>query len=193
MKSFATCALLTAVLATATMATGQDAPAAGVLIPQAPAEPRKEGLAEPDRNAVAEPLPDQSAEAEVGPMSDATGPILEADETTLEDWLWIRRPLVVFADSPADPRYVQQMQYITERLDDLVARDVVVITDTDPSAQSSVRSKLRARGFMLVILAKDGTIVARKPAPWSVREITRSIDKLPLRQQEVRDRRTATN
>ncbi|MCE8468096.1 DUF4174 domain-containing protein, partial [Rhodovulum sulfidophilum] len=29
----------------------------------------------------------------------------------------------------------------------------------------------------------------RKPMPWNVREISRSIDKIPLRQQEVRDRR----
>ena len=30
------------------------------------------------------------------------------------------------------------------------------------------------------------TIELRKPAPWSVREITRTIDKMPLRQQEIR-------
>ena len=37
----------------------------------------------------------------------------------------------------------------------------------------------------------DGTILLRKPAPWDVREISRSIDKLPLRKQEVRDRHSA--
>ncbi|GGF58554.1 MULTISPECIES: DUF4174 domain-containing protein [Mameliella] len=114
--------------------------------------------------------------------------IRPAAETSLEDWLWIKRPVVVFADSPADPRYVEQINLITERLDALEERDVVVITDTDPGARSSVRQKLRPRGFMLAILAKDGSIVTRKPGPWSVREISRSIDKLPLRQQEARDR-----
>ncbi len=115
--------------------------------------------------------------------------ILAATETSLEDWRWLKRPVVVFADSAADPRYVEQIGLITERLAALDERDVVVITDTDPDARSSVRRKLRARGFMLVIIAKDGTIVSRKPAPWDVREISRSIDKLPLRQQEIRDRR----
>lgn len=113
--------------------------------------------------------------------------IQQATDTTLEEWLWLKRPVVVFADNPADPRYVEQMQLLTDRIDALDERDVVVITDTDPAARSSVRQKLRPRGFMLTIIAKDGTIVARKPAPWSVREITRSIDKLRLRQQEVRD------
>lgn len=112
--------------------------------------------------------------------------ILPASETALEDWLWLKRPVVVFADNAADPRYVEQMALLTERLDSLQDRDVVIITDTDPAAQSSVRKNLRPRGFMLAIIAKDGTIVARKPAPWSEREISRSIDKLPLRQQELR-------
>ncbi|MBT52911.1 MAG: DUF4174 domain-containing protein [Mameliella sp.] len=112
--------------------------------------------------------------------------ILPASETSLEDWLWLKRPVVVFADNAADPRYVEQMALLSERLDALDERDVVIITDTDPAARSSVRQTLRPRGFMLAIIAKDGTIVARKPAPWSEREISRSIDKLPLRQQEQR-------
>ncbi|WGW02249.1 DUF4174 domain-containing protein [Tropicibacter oceani] len=118
-------------------------------------------------------------------------PIIEASQTSLADWMWLKRPVVVFADSPADPRYVEQMQLILERIDALVLRDVVVITDTDPAAGSEIRKALRPRGFMLVVLAKDGSVVIRKPAPWDVREISRSIDKLPLRQQEVKDRRDA--
>lgn len=116
-------------------------------------------------------------------------PIIEASQTSLDDWIWLKRPVVVFADNPADPRYVEQMQLILERIDALVLRDVVVITDTDPAAGSTVRKTLRPRGFMLVVLAKDGSVVIRKPAPWDVREISRSIDKLPLRQQEVKDSR----
>lgn len=119
-------------------------------------------------------------------LDDPFAMIVPASETALEDWLWLKRPVVVFADNAADPRYVEQMALLTERLDSLQDRDVVIITDTDPAAQSSVRKNLRPRGFMLAIIAKDGTIVARKPAPWSEREISRSIDKLPLRQQELR-------
>jgi hypothetical protein len=81
------------------------------------------------------------------------------------------------------------MGYLTARLDALAARDVVVITDTDPAARSELRQKLRPRGFALVLIGKDGVIYLRKPAPWHVREITRSIDKLPMRQQELRDGR----
>ena len=115
--------------------------------------------------------------------------ILPGENVDLEDFMWTKRPLVVFADSPADPRYIQQMEYINERLDDLALRDVVVLTDTEKGAGTSLRRELRPRGFMLVLIGKDGTIYLRKPLPWSVREISRIIDKLPMRQQEIEERR----
>ncbi len=113
--------------------------------------------------------------------------IVPADEIAPDALLWIKRPLVVFADTPADPRYVEQMGYITDRIDALAVRDVVVITDTDPAARSEWRQELRPRGFGLVLVGKDGEIYLRKPLPWQVREIVRSIDKLPARQREMRD------
>jgi hypothetical protein len=115
--------------------------------------------------------------------------ILQAEDVNLSDFSWLKRPLVVFADTPADPRFVEQMGYISERFDALEARDVVVIIDTDPAARTAIRQKLRPRGFGLVLIGKDGVIHLRKPAPWHVREITRAIDKLPVRQQELRDAR----
>ena len=113
--------------------------------------------------------------------------IRSAEEVTLDEFLWIKRPVVVFADSPADPRYVQQMQLLMNELEALDVRDVVIITDTEPSARSSVRTALRPRGFMLALIDKDGQVMQRKPLPFSVREISRAIDKMPTRQQEIND------
>jgi ABC-type sugar transport system substrate-binding protein len=120
------------------------------------------------------------AEAEQSIIRDGTG-------VTLDEFLWTARPVIVFADSPADPRFVQQMEAIRARESALAERDVVVLTDTDPAARSDLRRELRPRGFMLAIIGKDGTLIVRKPLPWDVREITRSIDKQPLRQQEIRE------
>jgi len=66
---------------------------------------------------------------------------------------------------------------------------VVVLMDTDPAARSPIRTKLRPRGFQMVLVDKDGVVKLRKPFPWSVREITRSIDKTPMRLREVEERR----
>lgn len=117
--------------------------------------------------------------------------VFDATSLNIDDLIWIARPVVVFADNPNDPRFVQQIDLLTARVDELAERDVIILVDTDPSAQSALRTRLRPRGFMLVIMGKDGEIELRKPAPWSVREITRSIDKMPLRQQEVELRRAA--
>lgn len=113
--------------------------------------------------------------------------VLDAADVGRDDFLWIARPVVVFADSPVDPAYREQMELLAARPADLARRDVVVITDTDPAARSPLRERLRPRGFMMVLIGKDGEVALRKPFPWHVREIGRSIDKMPMRQQEIRD------
>lgn len=117
--------------------------------------------------------------------------VFEAHDVALADFQWIARPVVVFADTPADPRFQQQMALLEARAEELAERDVVILTDTDPTALSDARQHLRPRGFMLALLAKDGTVALRKPFPWDVRELTRAIDKMPLREQEIRDRHAA--
>jgi len=118
--------------------------------------------------------------------------VMSGEDVDLSQFKWKKRPLIVFADSPFDPQYVQQMEYITDRLDALAVRDVVVLTDTAADTGSALRDRLHPRGFMLVLIGKDGNIYLRKPLPWSVREISRSIDKLPMRQKEMREQSGAS-
>ncbi|WP_439124767.1 DUF4174 domain-containing protein [Marivita sp.] len=143
-------------------------------------------LALPISAFAADPSTDSAEDEEAGIMR-----ILDAKDVNLDEYLWVARPLLVFANSPADPLFIQQMQYLSRELDELAQRDVVIITDTDPAAQTDVRTKLRPRSFMMALIGKDGQIKFRKPLPWSVRELTRSIDKMPIRQQEIRDRRAS--
>lgn len=118
--------------------------------------------------------------------------IQPAAEVDLDAFLWIKRPVVVFADSSADPRYAQQIDELQADPQRLLDRDVVVLTDTDPSAQSPLRTRLRPRGFMLVLVGKDGQVKLRKPYPWTVRELSRSIDKSTERKREVEERRNGS-
>lgn len=113
--------------------------------------------------------------------------VREAADTTLAEFIWLSRLIVVFADTNRDPAFQEQMELLRERPGELIARDVVVITDTDPANPTAIRLKLRPRGFGFVLIDKDGQVKLRKPAPWDVREISRSIDKTPLRKQEIRD------
>ena len=111
---------------------------------------------------------------------------LEADALSLDAFTWIKRPIVVFSDTPADPRFTEQLELLRAEAEALLDRDVVVITDADPAARSAIRTQLRPRGFQLVLIGKDGGVKLRKPFPWSVRELSRVIDKMPLRQHELR-------
>ena len=115
--------------------------------------------------------------------------VFDSNSIDIDELVWIARPVIVFADSPNDPRFRQQMDLLAERPALLAERDVIIVTDTDPDARGDLRLRLRPRGFMLVLMGKDGEVELRKPAPWDIREITRSIDKMPLRQQEIEDRR----
>lgn len=115
--------------------------------------------------------------------------LLRPDTSNLSDFLWLARPIVVFADSPNDPRFGTQVALLKELAGELAERDVIVLLDTDPAANGPLRQKLRPRGFMLALIGKDGDVKLRKASPWDVRELSRTIDKMPMRQREVRERR----
>ncbi len=127
------------------------------------------------------------ADAGASPVA-SVGPVPAAG-VTIEQFLWDRRPVVVFADTPNDPLFRRQIDWIDRDLDLLDERDVVVIVDTDPAARSAVRQRLRPRGFSLVLMDKDGEVKRRMPQPQTVREITRTIDRFPLRRQEMLEQR----
>jgi hypothetical protein len=112
-----------------------------------------------------------------------------AAQPALDDLLWVSRPLVVFADTPNDPRLQQQLRLLSERPEDLTDRDVVVLTDSAPDEAGPLREELRPRGFGVVLIDKDGVVVRRFPSPVSAREIVNQIDRLPSRREETGSRR----
>lgn len=144
---------------------------------EAPPPPAGAGAGQP-RESAAEPPAAPAAERPVLR-------ILEAGDADPGDFLWNARPVVVFADTPDDPAFREQVQALETRPEALAERDVVVILDSDPAGDSPWRRLLYPRGFSLVIIDKDGQVKQRRPLPWDVREISRAIDRLPLRRQEI--------
>lgn len=125
------------------------------------------------------------AAALLGPAAFAADLVQQAGPDGVEALKWVSRPVIVFADAPADPRFAQQVEMLEAGADALAERDVVVIVDTDPAAGSALRTAHRPRGFMLVLIGKDGQVKYRKPNTVPVRELVRLIDRMPLRQQEI--------
>ncbi len=136
-----------------------------------------------------DPRADPTAEAPLGLVT------VDASEVTMAEHQWVNRILAVFADTPNDPQFQQQMRLLQDAYAGLEDRDVIVVVDTDPAARSDPRQRLRPRGFSLVLVDKDGMVKQRKPSPWTSREIFHAIDRLPLRRQEMLEERPgrATN
>lgn len=184
-------ALVLALLPLSAAAQGwSPAPRAGIAVTE-PAVEAPPGQPEPGHPGPdwAEPGPAPATEAPA-PAEAGFAP-LSAEGLTIEQFRWEKRLVIVLADSPDNPAFADQLRMLAERPEELVQRDAVVIVDANPEAASAIRRQLRPRGFMLVLMDKDGQIAQRKPFPWTVREITRAIDKMPLRQEELRGRRTA--
>lgn len=103
----------------------------------------------------------------------------------LDSLKWVARPLVVFADTPEDPKFAEQMAEIEADPAPLEDRLVVVLTDTDPAANGPLRQRLRPNGFGLVLIDTDGRVAHRRPLPATVREISNMIDRMPSRREET--------
>lgn len=114
--------------------------------------------------------------------------IFDAADVNLQDFIYVARPLIVFADTPRQPQFMDQLAILESDMAALAARDVVVIVDSDPAAASEARRTQRPRGFALVLIEKDGRVLLRRPVPQTIRELTRTIDRSPLRQEEIRYR-----
>ena len=116
------------------------------------------------------------------------GAPIAAQDIVLADFIWQARPLIIFADTPLDPSFAEQMDLLRAEIEEVIEREVVIITDTDPAIPSALRTKLRPRGFMWVLVGKDGQVKLRKPFAWDVRELSRVIDKMPMRKREIQSR-----
>lgn len=124
----------------------------------------------------------------LSPLVRAEMPIatIPAETADLASMKWQKRPIIIFADTPADPALTEQMSNLAQVFPALTERDVDIIVDTNPNAMTEIRRLLRPVGFAIILIDKDGNIVMRKPSPRSGREIISTIDRLPLRRDEQR-------
>lgn len=171
--------LIAAVPLLMAMGDGRPGPAQ---LPQG-AEVPGAGLNRARTREVAPTSPAEHVAGAVAPQAELR--ILEAKDAPPADFLWQSRVVVVFADTAADPAFVRQITALQSQPAALLARDVVVVTDADPAGRSTWRAMLRPEGFSLVVIDKDGQVKARKPLPWTTREIARAIDKFPSRLEEI--------
>ena len=75
--------------------------------------------------------------------------IFDAKEVELSDVIWAARPWVVFADSPLDPTFTQQMALLQAEIAVLQERDVMIVVDTDPESPVQPAQNLAPKRLQL--------------------------------------------
>ncbi len=117
----------------------------------------------------------------------------------LSDYLWQRRPLLVFAPTENDPRLVETMRRIEASRCDFADRDMVlgrIVTDAtstldgqvvDADQTQRLRSEfgIGANSFSVVLIGKDGGEKFRVNDVPDLAVIYAVIDGMPMRGSEM--------
>ena len=124
-----------------------------------------------------------------------------AEAAPLDKYRWKRRLLLVFAPVKPHPSLVVQRQRLKDTAAGLKEREVTVIEVVQDSVfvDGKLAIELNAKSlrrefdttiveFTVVLIGKDGGEKLRRDAPVQTEELFRTIDAMPMRQQEMRQR-----
>ena len=117
----------------------------------------------------------------------------------LSDYLWQRRPLLLFAPSESDPRLIETMRRIEASQCDFVDRDMVlgrIVTEGTSSLDGNVVDNNQAQmlfsdfgigadSFSVVLIGKDGGEKLRVADVPDLQAIYAVIDGMPMRARET--------
>ncbi|MGV0990961.1 MAG: DUF4174 domain-containing protein [Mycobacterium sp.] len=117
----------------------------------------------------------------------------------LGDYLWQRRPLLVFAPTDSDPRLVETMRRIEASRCDFVDREMVLgrivadgtstldgnVVDTKQAQRLRSAFGIGATSFSVVLIGKDGGEKLRVNDVPDLQTIYAVIDGMPMRGSEM--------
>jgi len=128
----------------------------------------------------------------------ALGPA-QAMAAELSDYLWQRRPLLLFAPSESDPRLVETMRRIEASRCDFMDRDIVLgrivtegtstldghVVDTEQVRRLVSEFGIGSDSFTVVLIGKDGSVKLRVANVPDLQAIYAVIDGMPMRARET--------
>ncbi|PSB35249.1 DUF4174 domain-containing protein [Stenomitos frigidus] len=118
----------------------------------------------------------------------------------LRDQQWQHRIVLLFAPSERSPAYQQQMEQWQAHQAGMQERDLKLVEvlgegesradgqPITPAATARLRQQfgLTSASFAVILIGKDGTEKQRERAPIAPSTLFRTIDAMPMRQQEQR-------
>jgi hypothetical protein len=119
----------------------------------------------------------------------------------MDDYRWKYRPVLIFAPTKQNAQFVEQKRVIAAAQGAFQDRDIVVVyvvgnrvsTQFGPRPGSSAAALRNAYSvgqgeFRAILIGKDGGVKLRSSKPFSRLRLSRVIDAMPMRRQEMRDR-----
>jgi hypothetical protein len=119
-----------------------------------------------------------------------TGDVFAMPTLAIEDLdalRWKNRPVLVFAPSAEDPAFMEQTASLRAAREGLIERDVVVLSDTEPHDNGSLRRRFAVQGFEVLLIGKDGGVKLRVQRPVAAEVLFSEIDAMPMRRREMSD------
>ena len=141
------------------------------------------------------------AMAQTNPTDSRQDQPCTGEEISLESFQWENRILVLFAHNSDDESYQTQMDKFSSFEDEIRDRDLVIfsIFDTEcstmngdvisESSSHSIREKLSPAesGYSIFLIEKDGGVKLKQDEVLEPAELFRVIDRMPMRQREMRE------
>ena len=115
----------------------------------------------------------------------------EAQDDPLARYRWKARVLVVLAADLGSPAVAQQKDQVESMGVGAAERGLVLVQLQAGSAEARAlrtRPGLDEEPFQAVLVGKDGGAKLRAAKPITARELTATIDAIPMRQDEMRQR-----
>jgi hypothetical protein len=122
-------------------------------------------------------------------MSSVT--VANAERDPLSRYRWTTRVLVVLAADPEGPDLAEQRRQIESLKDGAAERELVVVQPPAGSAEETalrIQLGLGNEPFQAVLVGKDGGAKLRAAKPITALELMATIDAMPMRQNEMRQR-----
>lgn len=111
---------------------------------------------------------------------------LGTGEAALDPYRWENRPVILFSPSAQDDTYRNAVTALDAARAALRDRDIIVLSDVTPDNPSALRQRLEPKGFLMLLVGKDGGIKLRSEEAIPVETLKQTIDAMPMRQREMR-------
>ncbi len=107
----------------------------------------------------------------------------------LDSLRWHNRVVIIFASRKDDGQLIRQDEIIAAHLPGFAERDTKVFRMVGESVDArELRAKLHvgSQPFAVLLIGKDGSVKLRKHELLSADELFRTIDKMPMRKEEMK-------